>query len=605
MMIGNTNHTRVVNQHSAFIIQHFPSMPSDVVISYSSRDRVRVLEIVERLRGEGLGIWLDQGGIEGATLWGEEIFRAIEGCKVLVLALSKHSAESQNVVKEVSLALERNKSILPINLEPVDVPSALRYPLAGIQRLDMHGAGMAEGLVAMTRALARLGVGPAIAPEPAQPAAGTAQKPLNDKLIAVLPFVNISPDKESDYFSDGLTEELIAALSQLKGMSVISRTNSMRYKGTTKDIESIGRELSSRYIVEGTVRRHHEDLRITAELIDVATTAQLWAHIFKGKMADVFDIQEEVAKHIVDALRLTVSPKEKIILTKRSTSNAEAYDLFLRARDLLYRFTRTNVEQAIEVFAQAIAIDPRYAAAHGGLAQARAFLHLFFDRNDASLELATDSAMRALMYDAGVSEAYNALALVQLARQAPEEALESAQKSVELDPENYPGHYILGRVFLVLDRFADSVRAFERVIELNRDFYPGWIFLQQAEDKMGHAERSRELVTMMISLFPQYLARHPDDATAHGYFAQQLARVGQRDDAIVEIDTALALAPDDANILYNAACCLAQLGERSRAVESLARAVDRGYRFFEWIKRDPDFDAIREEPGYLELMKSR
>jgi TolB-like protein len=210
-------------------------MSYEVCISYSSRDRDRILVMAEQLRGAGVSVWIDQGGIDAAALWTAEIVKAIDGCKVLLLALSASAAESPNVVQEVSLALDRKKHILPVNLEPVEAPVALRYPLA----------------------------------------ARAQRKALNDKVIAVLPFVNISPDKESDYFSDGLTEDLISNLSRLKGMSVVSRTNSIRYKGSKLDIEEIGRELGARYIIEGTVRRHQEDLRITANLIDVESSTQL------------------------------------------------------------------------------------------------------------------------------------------------------------------------------------------------------------------------------------------------------------------------------------------------------------------------------------------
>ena len=277
-------------------------MSYDVCISYSSKDRERILRMAQQLRDAGVSVWIDQGGIDAAALWTAEIVKAIDGCKVLLLALSAAAAESPNVVKEVSLALDRKKHILPVNLEPVEVPVALRYPLAGIQHVDLFGDKAQENFATVVRALARLGVPTSNAPAAAPAAARTPRKALNDKVIAVLPFVNISPDKESDYFSDGLTEDLISNLSRLKEMSVVSRTNSIRYKGSKLDIEEIGRELGARYIIEGTVRRHQEDLRITANLIDVESSTQLWSDRYKGKMADVFDIQETVSKEIVDAL---------------------------------------------------------------------------------------------------------------------------------------------------------------------------------------------------------------------------------------------------------------------------------------------------------------
>lgn len=187
------------------------------------------------------------------------------------------------------------------------------------------------------------------------------------KAIAVLPFDNISPDKESDYFSDGLTEELIANLSRLKDMRVVSRTTSMQYKDTKKDIKTIGRELGARYIMEGSVRKFQDNLRITAQLVDVETDAQVWAETYKGKLADIFDIQEQVSKQIVDALMVKLTPTEKVVLTKRATLSAEAFDCYLRARDFLYHRTKKSMHFAIQLFQKAIELDPRYAAAYAGL----------------------------------------------------------------------------------------------------------------------------------------------------------------------------------------------------------------------------------------------
>ncbi|MCM2312167.1 MAG: FlgO family outer membrane protein, partial [Steroidobacteraceae bacterium] len=369
-------------------------MSYDVCISYSSKDRERILRMAEQLRGAGVSVWIDQGGIDAAALWTAEIVKAIDGCKVLLLALSAAAAESPNVVKEVSLALDRKKHILPVNLEPVEVPVALRYPLAGIQHVDLFGEKAQENFATVVRALARLGVPTGDVPAAAPAAARSPRKALNDKVIAVLPFVNISPDKESDYFSDGLTEDLISNLSRLKGMSVVSRTNSIRYKGSKLDIEEIGRELGARYIIEGTVRRHQEDLRITANLIDVESSTQLWSDRYKGKMADVFDIQETVSTEIVDALAITLTPTEKVALTRRSTSNPEAFDLYLRGREALYRLTKTNIEFAAQLFQQAIRLDGRYAQADAGLAEAYASRCLYYQRDDALLDKAVESSLK-------------------------------------------------------------------------------------------------------------------------------------------------------------------------------------------------------------------
>jgi len=580
-------------------------MSHEVCISYSSRDRDRILRIAEQLRGAGVSVWLDQGGIDAAALWSAEIVKAIDGCKVLLLALSASAAESANVVKEVSLALDRKKHILPVNLEPVEVPVALRYPLAGIQHVDLFGARADENFDTVVRALARLGVQTGDAPRAVQPAARAPRKALNDKVIAVLPFVNISPDKESDYFSDGLTEDLISNLSRMKGMSVVSRTNSIKYKGSKLDIEEIGQELGSRYIIEGTVRRHMDDLRITANLIDVASSTQLWSDRYKGKMADVFDIQETVSKEIVDALELKLTPVEKVALTRRSTSNPEAFDLYLRGREALYRLTRTAIETATQTFQQAIRLDPRYAQAHAGLGEAYASLCLWYGRDDALLDKAIESSLKALMYDESIAEAYSALAMAYLVRGSFDEALEAARKAIQLDNGSVIALYTLSRVYQTTRRFAEAIETCEQIIEINPDFYQGLQGLQAAHASLGDGAASLAVARRLVAFFPGYLARVPDDARAHILFATYLAETGEREQALQEADTALRLGGTDGVMLYNLCCVLCLLGESDKGIDALERAFAAGYSNVPWAASDPDLECIRKDPRYLALVAPR
>ena len=580
-------------------------MPFDVCISYSSRDRERILVIAEQLRGEGVSVWIDQGGIDAASMWSTEIVKAIDGCKVLLLALSASAAESANVVKEVSLALDRRKHILPVNLEPVEVPVALRYPLAGIQHVDLFGPRAQENLATVVSALARLGVATGGAQVAVQANPRTQRKALNDKVIAVLPFVNISPDKESDYFSDGLTEDLISNLSRLKGMSVVPRTNSIRYKGSTLDIDEIGHELGARYIIEGTVRRHMDDLRITANLIDVASSMQLWSDRYKGKMADVFDIQETVSREIVDALSLKLTPTEKVALTRRSTNNADAYDLYLRGREALIRQTKTSFEIATQLFQQAIRLDPRYAQAHAGLAEAYAARCLYFARDEALLDKAIESSLKALMYDESIADAYAALGVAYLVREDFDAALESCRKAIQLDPDSAIGLYALSRVYMVTGRFPDAVETCRKLVEVNPDFYPGMLGLQTSYAAIGDTAAAMDITRRMVEFFPRYLARVPDDARAHLLFAGYLAELGQREQALLEADTGLALGGNDAVMLYNFCCVYCLLGETEKAIELLAQAFAAGYGNSQWARVDPDLDVIRGDPRVVALLEGR
>jgi adenylate cyclase len=426
-----------------------------------------------------------------------------------------------------------------------------------------------------------------------------------EKTIAVLPFENISPDKEADYFADGLAEELITNLSRIKDIKLTPRTNTMRYKGTDKDIKTLGRELSARYIMQGSVRKFNEDLRISVQLMDAQLEKQIWGETYKGKIADVFDIQEQVSKQIAEMLMVKLSPTEKVSLTKRATENTEAFDLYLRARDFLYKMTKNNVHFAIQLFTRAIEIDKRYAAAYAGLSEAQAYLYAYFERNDELLEKAIDSGLKALMYDPSLAEAYVALAMAYYNKKLYDDALDAGQKALELDSENATAYWVLARIYHSMDQDEKAIELHEKVIELNPDFYSAYTDLSICYERVGNSDKYNEVIQKSIEMFPKFLAQHPDDARAHIFYAQTLAKLKQVDKAKAIGKKAYELSPNDTVMLYNLACLFSRLEEKETAVDYLKKALESGYQNYEWIKRDADFDNIRNEPGYIELMKGK
>ena len=427
----------------------------------------------------------------------------------------------------------------------------------------------------------------------------------NIKAIAVLPFNNISAEKESDYFSDGLTEELILNLSRLKDMRVVSRTTSMQYKGTSKGIKDIGRDLGVRYIIEGSVRKHQDKLRITAQLIDVEKDAQLWAESYKGKLEEVFDIQEQVSKQIVDALMLKLSPKEKAVLSKRSTLNAEAFDFNLRARTYLYRYSKNYIQFAIQFFEKSISLDEQYAEAYAGLAEAYAVKYAYFERKNEWLEKAMELSLKAIMYDSTLSEAYAALALSYFFKTSYDEALSAVNKALEIDSKNFFGYWILARILSTTDRNKEAVEPLLKVIELNPNFYIAYSDLEMLYERLNEKERARELNIKAIQFFTKYLENNPDDSRARILFANNLLGTGATDRAKSEIKVALTLSPDDNVMLYNAACAYSRINEKKLAIDTLKNIILNGYEDYDWIKRDPDLENIRNEPEYVELMKGK
>jgi serine/threonine protein kinase/regulator of sirC expression with transglutaminase-like and TPR domain len=423
--------------------------------------------------------------------------------------------------------------------------------------------------------------------------------------VAVLPFEDISSEKNNEYFSDGLTEELIMHLSQLHNMKVISRTTVMQYKGTKKNIKTIGEELGVRYILEGSVRKFEDDLLITAQLIGAEADAHLWAAKYKGNLEEVFSMQENVSKHIVEALQVNLTPTEERALVKRPTGNPEAFDYLLRARDALYRMTKNDVKSAIQLFLRAIELDDQYAAAHAGLGEAYARLYLYFERNDSYLNTAVDACLKAIMLDAELPEAYSALGMAYFNKNMLDEAMTTVKKAIELDPNNFIAYWILGRIYRTTDRDRDAIDLFKKVIALNPDFYAVHMDLRSVYERLGEMDDYAAAVKRELEVYPRYLSKFPEDPRAHIFYAVALARAKRVEEAKLEAVKALELNPTDPLMMYNSACFYAQLGDKTLAIESLRNALEAGMSDYEWIKRDPDLDCIRDEPDYTNLMKRK
>lgn len=589
---------------------------ADVFISYSREDKDRVLDLAARLRGAGVSVWIDQGGIDGAALWGEAIVNALESAKVLLLVVTEAAVRSHNVAKEVVLTSERKGHILPVLLEPTSIPPSLKYPLAGIQQIEYFQGDPRENLNAILRSLQKLGVAiaapqGAVAPGDAARAGPSAATPtaqggehvIERGALAVLPFDNISPDTETDYFSDGLTEELIARLSLVSEIDLVSRWASMQHKGRGQDIRAIGNELGARYIVGGSVRRFQDSVRITVQLVDVETNRQLWGNTYKGKLDDIFDIQEQVAQQIVEALKLKLTFSEKVSLTKRQTVNAQAYDLYLRGQEQLYRLTKRSVEYAIQLFEKAIELDPRYAAAYAGCSSAYGQMYQLIAREERYRELAQEFSFKALMYDNNLPEAYRAMGLSYFLWGKFDEAAASCRKAVEIDPDDFIAHWTLGRIFFTEGKLEQALDLFRRVAEIKPGFYAGHLDVAQTCLGLGRMEEAEAVYARLLELMPNYLLQNPDDSRARLIYGNQLGRAGRREEALREGEKALVLAPGDPVMLYNAACMYVNIGEPGRAIAALRQAIDAGYTNIGWMQNDPDLKPLHGDPEFARLMQ--
>jgi len=590
---------------------------ADVFISYSREDKDKVLELTTKLRAAGVPLWMDVGGIDGATMWGEEIVHALESAKVLLLMVTESAVRSHNVAKEVVLASERKGHILPVHLEPTQIPPSLRYPLAGIQHIEYFQGDPEDNLRVIIRSLERIGVvvtapesqsaAPARTAKSAVEAAGAAmhgaEHAIEPGALAVLPFDNISPDEETDYFSDGLTEELIARLSLVSEIELVSRWASMQYKDAKQDIQAIGSKLGARYIVGGSVRRFRDSVRVTVQLVDIETNRQVWGNTYKGKLDDIFDIQEQVAKQIVEALKLQLSFSEKLSLTKRQTVNAQAYDFYLRGQDYLYRLTKRGTEYAIQLFEKAIELDPRYAAAYAGCSCAYGQMYQWFSREERYRDKAQELSFKALMYDSNLPEAYTAMGLSYFHWGKFEEAAASVKKAIELDPDDFIAYWTLGRIHTSTGKLEEALELFRRVIDIQPGFYVAYNDLKQVLLRLGRTEEAEAAYRRVLELMPNYLLRNPDDSRARMFYAITLCDAGKPEEAIQEGSAAIDSSPGDSVMLYNGACLYARLGDPGRAVATLRQAIAAGVVNYGWMRQDPDLDTIRDTAEFKELME--
>ena len=584
--------------------------PAEVFVSYSRDDEDRVFAVAAKLRAFGVSLWIDQGALDAASLWSEQIVNALDSANVLLLMVTESAVHSHNVAKEVMLVSERKGHILPVHLEPTVIPPTLKYQLAGIQHIEYFKSGDADaGAKAILRSLERIGV--TLGPSPETKASAPPQEsgalapppptPGERGALAVMPFDNISPDQETDYFSDGLTEELIARLSVVSEIELVSRWASKQLKERKHDVRAIGAELGARYIVGGSVRRFHDSVRITVQLVDVGTNRQIWGNTYKGKLDDIFDIQEQVAQQIVEALKLKLSFSEKVSLTKRQTVNAQAYDLYLRGQDYLYRLTKRSVEYAIQLFEKAIELDPRYAAAYAACSSAYGQMYQYFARDEKYRNRAQELSFKALMYDSNLPEAYTAMGLSYFIWGKLEEASASSRKAIELAPDDFVAHWTLGRIHFTNGEFEQAYDLFLRVTELKPVFISGFMDLAQTCDGLGRQDEARASRNRVLGLLPNYLLQNPDDSRARMIYAIELAHIDKKDDALRESSKALEISGDDPMMLYNCACLYSRLGELQRAMELLREAVAKGQLNFGWMKHDPDLIALRDNADFIAL----
>jgi serine/threonine protein kinase/tetratricopeptide (TPR) repeat protein len=423
------------------------------------------------------------------------------------------------------------------------------------------------------------------------------------KSIAVLPFADMSPQHDQEYFCEGMAEELINALMKIEELHVASRTSAFGFKGRDQDVQEIGRQLNVGSVLGGSVRKAGTKLRITAQLINVADGYHIWSERFDREMEDVFAIQDEIAESIARALRVVLSAKAKRAIEKPPTAQVEAYDYYLRGRQFFHQWRRKGVEYARRMFERAIEIDPNYALAHAGIADCCAFIYTYWDASAAHLERADSASRRALELDPESAEAHTSRGLaLGFAKRYPEANAEF-EAAIRLSPKLFEARYFYARVLVQQGKLPEAVTSFEEACRLRPDDYLAPVFLAMAYEGLGQTTESNATYGRALQLIERHLELNPDDARALNLGAIAGAHQGRKEQGLEWARRALAVDPEDSGLLYNTACFFAVQGERAEALACLEKAVDLGFGLRGWIQNDSDLVSLHGEPRFEAIVQ--
>ncbi|MDX1643682.1 MAG: protein kinase [Thermoanaerobaculia bacterium] len=421
--------------------------------------------------------------------------------------------------------------------------------------------------------------------------------------IAVLPFTNMSSDPEQEYFCEGIAEELINGLGRIKNLRVASRTAAFQFKGRGFDIREVGEKLNVGTLLEGSVRKAGNRLRITAQLVNVADGYRLWSERYDRTMEDIFAIQDEIAESIVKALEMTLSPKERRAIQNVATRDVGAYDYYLRGRKFFYGFDRKNFDFARRMYTKAIELDPNYALAYAGIADCCSFLCMYALGKAEDREKADEASRKALELDPDLAEAHASRGLALSLNKKYDEAEVEFEKAIELNSKLYEAYYFYARVCVAQGKFEKAAELYEKAIEVRPEDYQAPLLLPQVlvrlerdEEEISEAHRRAVAVTQ------RHLDLNPGDVRALVLGASSLMALEQRDKALAWLDQALSLAPEEPHLLYNVACVYASAGEEERALETLERSVRLGYAHKSWIENDSDLDSIRDHLRFRQIV---
>jgi adenylate cyclase len=572
---------------------------ADVFVSYARADKARVAPLVAAIEAKGWSVWWDPAIVPGRE-FDDEIEAEINAAKAVLVVWTPTSVASRWVRGEARDAADRNV-LVPVRFEQAHLPMDVR----AIHTTDLDGWGENAAGTMAQEFLNALGMLIARATPESQSGKGNAAAPAAEAkrlAVCVLPFANMSGDPEQEYFSDGITEDIITDLSKVSSLGVVSRNDSFLYKGKQIEMHKLAHELKVTHVMEGSVRRAGGRLRITAQLIDGATGQHVWAERYDRDASDIFAIQDEISKAIVKALRLRLLPEEKKAIERRGTESVEAHDLYLMARQLY--ITNQEDEHAskaiVRTCEKAAEVDPGYAQAWALMAAGyRSLRELGLETDDGMV-----AAERALALDPNLAEAHAVKAYILQMNGAMDEAIAEAEIAIKLDPESYEANRTAGRLNYQRHRFGDAARFYEKAVALMDSDVNSAMMLVSTYRALDDLVNMRRAAGVALKRADNLLAHDQSNSGVIAYSANALGALGEGERAKARMNRAMLMDPDNWNMRYNFACMLmAYLEDKVAALALLEWLLERATRaLLDYVRTDPDFDPLHDDPRYKALI---
>ena len=574
-------------------------MTHDVFLSYAAADKTTAEAVVTGLESHGVRCWMAPRDIPAGSEYGEQIIEAVKACRVFVVIFSTSANTSPHVRREVERAVSAEKTIVPFRVENVEPTGAMEYALGNTHWLDAFTPPMGPHIATLVATARRmLGTGTARETD-AGPVPTGAARPS----IVVLPFNNMSGDPEQEYFSDGITEDIITDLSKVSGLFVVARNTAFTYKGKKLKIQEICQDLGVKFVLEGSVRKAGARVRVTGQLIDGKDGGHLWADRYDRDLTDIFAIQDEITHAIVEQLKVKLLPQEKKSIAQTQTDNVEAYTYYLRGRQFFHRHAKAYYQMARRMFAKAVELDPMYARAYAGIADCDSLLFVHYHA-DVALESILATSARALELEAGLAEAHASRALALSLVKRNDEATAEFERAIRLDPNSFEAHYFYARACYTENKLERAAELFERAAEIRPDDYQATAILMPLYRALGRSREIKAAALKALERAENELKLHPENARPAYLGASCLIELGEPERAREWLSRALAIDPDDDMTLYNVACGYCKLGDLEAAFDLLEKVLPAASNWMKsWIKYDSDFDALRSLPRYQKIME--